>query len=131
MLDHFDEFLEIKPYSKSNGLYIKWLSGNQSMSILDFSRAIEAFLNIFITTKPSKVLIDASSYNFPILPEKTTHLICYTLSDGSLKQYGLIKSNHQYGQIAIDLFLKQLAAVQVNMRLSDKQVEGLRWFLSR
>ena len=129
--DYANEFIVIRYLPVSKGLYVYWVPGNQCMSMLDFYRAIEVILNTITVTQPSKVLINAIDYSFPILPEKTTRLIRYTLSSSPLKQYGLIKSNQFYGQFAIKLLLKRLANAPIDLILFDQPMEGIRWVLSK
>jgi hypothetical protein len=127
--DYVDEIIVIRFLPIPKGLYVYWMPNNDCMSRLEFSRAIEIFMNTVTVTQPTKVLINASDYNYPILPEKTIRLIRYALSVSSLKQYGLVTSHHFYGQIAINLLLKQLTSTQIELTLFDKHVEGIRWVL--
>jgi hypothetical protein len=127
--DYADEIIVIRFLQASKSMYVYWIPGNQCMSMLDFSRAIEIFLNSVTVTLPIKVLINASDYNYPILPEETIRLIGYALSSSSIKKYGLIKSNHFYGQFAINLLLKRLSNSPINLVVFDGYIEGIRWVL--
>ncbi len=129
--DYVDEIILIRFLPVPQSLYVDWMPNNDCMSRLEFSRAIEIFLNTVTATQPTKVLINASDYNYPILTEKTIRLIRYALSVSSLKQFGLIKSHHYYGQNAINLLLKQLTCSQIELTFFDKQVEGMRWVLRK
>jgi hypothetical protein len=39
------DFIVIRFYPATKGLYVKWLSGNEALSMLDFKGALEIILN--------------------------------------------------------------------------------------
>ena len=129
MFDYPDKFLTIRPYPNVNGLYISWLTASRAMSRLDFKWSVELLLNTITLVQPNVILIDAFEYNYPVIPEETVRLIRRALACSNVRSYGLIKSNHRFGQIVINGFLRQITGYQQSIILFDSKMKGLRWFL--
>jgi hypothetical protein len=126
---HRDEFIKIKFHSMSNGLYIYWFSNNQFMSNLDFLRSTEAILDSIVELQPSKILINAVNFNFPIRAKEATLIIRFVISRSSKNQCRIINSEYLLGQITITQILRRFSTDQTNGVLCNSPVKALRWLL--